>query len=426
MESQTGKCDEKSRQLAVEGDQLLVQGKFFEALASYNKSLCFAEIKSAQLSIALQKRCAVYLQLKRYQKCLESIKIAKNILNLSANDSTFNDFEECCLKNIPSKEEEEENDDDPWKFFKLSYPKHDKIPFIIDCLKPTETWKYGRCVTTTRDLKPGDVVAIEEPYFRMLNRDSRHIRCANCLRFNLMNLIPCPGRCTKCETCQFESNPESVKNILFFVVAMFCSPSCLKSAWLRYHKFECGSLDTSLNNDNEYDMMIFKVVIESLSLCGSLENMQTTLQDLQPNKSLFDFNLNSAKTNDELEKLRFKAICALRKGPTSKEDIAMADWIVESHPALSSVYKSQAKKDFLKTFVIKIMGITDRNSYILSSLSLTAPHVEEETGSGVFPFSSLINHSCSPNLYRLFVDNKQVFIVKKPIEAGQQLFVGYQ
>lgn len=207
---------------------------------------------------------------------------------------------------------------------------------------------------------------------------------------------------------------------------MFCSPLCLKSAWLRYHKFECGALDTSLDNDNEYDMMIFKVVLESLSLCGSLEKLQTTLSEVKPNQSLFDFDLKSATKNEDREKLRFKAICTLKKGPTSKEDIAMADWIVESHPALSSVYKTVAQKDFLRNFVIKVMGITDRNSYILSSASLKAPNVEEELGSGVFPFSSLINHSCSPNLYRLLVDNKQVFIVKKPIEAGQQLFVGYQ
>lgn len=205
---------------------------------------------------------------------------------------------------------------------------------------------------------------------------------------------------------------------------MFCSPSCLKSAWLSFHKFECGSLDNSFDNGNEYDMMIFKVVIESLNLCGSLEKLQTTLENMKSNLTLFDFDLRNAKTDDEREIIRLKTIYSLKRGPTSREDLTMADWIVESH--LTNVYKNQAQKDFIRNFVIKVMGITDRNSYILSSSSFTNQPSEIEIGSGVFPFSSLINHSCSPNLYRLFVDNKQVFIVKKPIEAGQQLFVGYQ
>lgn len=196
MEVQKRKSDDKSRQFAVEGDEFLEQEKYFDALSSYNKSLCFAELKSLQLSIVLQKRSFVYLQLKRYQKCLESIKFAKNILNLSANDSTFSDLEDICMRNI-SLEKKEENNEVP--FFKISYPEHKNIPFIIDCLKPTDTWKYGRCVITTKDLKAGDIIAIEESYFRMLNRDARHIRCANCFKSNFLNLIPCPGKCTKCE-----------------------------------------------------------------------------------------------------------------------------------------------------------------------------------------------------------------------------------
>lgn len=206
---------------------------------------------------------------------------------------------------------------------------------------------------------------------------------------------------------------------------MFCSQSCLEASWNRFHKFECGSLDQSLDNDNEYDMMILKIVFESLKYAGSLEKLQQLLGDQKLNATVFDFDFNQKKTNNQHEKNLLKSVYSLKKGPTSDEDLTMAEWIADL-PALSSLCTTKSQKDFLKNFVIKVMGIIDRNSYIFYCPSMTSPYVNEEIGSGVFPFASLINHSCSPNLYRVFVDNKQVFVVKKPIEAGQQLFVGYQ
>lgn len=206
---------------------------------------------------------------------------------------------------------------------------------------------------------------------------------------------------------------------------MFCSQTCLEASWNRFHKFECGSLDQSLENDNEYDLMIIKIVFESLKYAGGLEKLQALVGDPKLNATVFDFDMNLKKTNNQLEKNFLKAIYSLKKGPSSDEDLTMAEWIADL-PTFSRMYTTKSQKDFLKSFVIKIMGIIDRNSYIFYCPSLSSPYVSEEIGSGIFPFASLINHSCSPNLYRVFVDNRQAFVVKRPIEAGQQLFVGYQ
>jgi hypothetical protein len=206
---------------------------------------------------------------------------------------------------------------------------------------------------------------------------------------------------------------------------MFCSQSCLEASWNRFHMFECGSLDESLDNGNEYDMMIIKIVFESIKYAGGLDKLQNLLEDPKLNATVFDFDLNPKKSTNHIEKSFLKAIYSLKKGPTSDEDLIMAGWIADL-PKLTSSCTSKSHRDFLKKFIIKIMGIIDRNSYIFYCPSMNSPYVNEEIGSGVFPFASLMNHSCSPNVYRVFVDNKQVFVVKKPIEANQQLFVGYQ
>lgn len=50
----------------------------------------------------------------------------------------------------------------------------------------------------------------------------------------------------------------------------------------------------------------------------------------------------------------------------------------------------------------------------------------EEYARGLYPFRSLLNHSCVPNLMMSSSDNKLVYTVSKPIKAGEQLFDNYK
>jgi hypothetical protein len=45
-------------------------------------------------------------------------------------------------------------------------------------------------VVATRDLKTGDIIAIEEPDFAALNSAARLYRCHYCMKDQLMNFIP--------------------------------------------------------------------------------------------------------------------------------------------------------------------------------------------------------------------------------------------
>lgn len=199
MDCQVRKCSEKSKQFSIEGDGLASESKFFDAIVSFNKSLCFAPVKSSEISRGFIGRSTIYFELKHYEKCLENVNLARQFGCGSDGSAELNELEEKCKQLMMQTNEKENNDDDPWNFFQLSHQAHDKVPFIADCLKPLDTWKYGRCVITTRSLKTGDVVAIEEPFFKMVNKNSRHSRCAGCMKSNLGSLIPCPGKCTTCE-----------------------------------------------------------------------------------------------------------------------------------------------------------------------------------------------------------------------------------
>lgn len=174
-------------ELRDEGNKSYQQKKFYEALILYNKSLCHAMPGSSQLGLAYANRSAVYMELKQFDKCLANIQLARD--NSYPNETKLKEREEKCNKLTRTHKGDKRNN--PWSYFKLSYPPNEKIPFIVDCLELKTDEKYGRHIVTSRDLLPGDVIAIEKPIFPNIEKSAVYTRCTFCLKSNLLNLIPC-------------------------------------------------------------------------------------------------------------------------------------------------------------------------------------------------------------------------------------------
>lgn len=129
------------------GENLMARKKYFEAVENFNKSMCHAEKDSDEYRKILAKRDELYNL------------VDENKLN-----------------------------EDPWSFFKLSHPPSSKNPDVIECLKLRNDEKFGRFVYTSKDLIPGDIIAIEEPLFKFVDPSAHHLRCSNCLRSNKLRL----------------------------------------------------------------------------------------------------------------------------------------------------------------------------------------------------------------------------------------------
>lgn len=132
----------------LEGNELHLKRKLFEALESYNNSLCVAELDSVDIPLAFGMRSAVYLEAKQYRLCLENIQLARDNGYPADKVDILNYVEEKCKKLIQGHEPNP--DDDPWNFFKLSYPANEKLPFIVNCIEVRKTKKFGRFVITNQ------------------------------------------------------------------------------------------------------------------------------------------------------------------------------------------------------------------------------------------------------------------------------------
>jgi SET and MYND domain-containing protein 4 len=177
-----------------EGDHNLLNRDYYEALLCYNRSLIFAEADRSYdlLSLAFANRSAVYIEIKEFEMCLENILLAKEHGYPSDKLPMLIEREEKCNK-LMKEAKTPDPDEDPRKFFKLSYPANPKIPFIIDGLEMREDEKFGRGIYATRDLKAGDIIAIEEPFY--LEMPSPALLCAKCYEGNSLSLIPNNEEC---------------------------------------------------------------------------------------------------------------------------------------------------------------------------------------------------------------------------------------
>lgn len=190
------KSDKKAEELRNEGNKFYSGKKFFDAVIKYNESLSHATSGSENLGLAFANRSAVYLEMKLINKCLRNIELAKAHNYPETNNDVLLKREEKCRLLM----EQSLKVSDPWSFFKLSYKPNKKLPFVVNNLELRINEKYGKHIITNQPLRVGDILVIERPFVSVLLSESRFVevaksnkflKCANCLKDNQLDLIPC-------------------------------------------------------------------------------------------------------------------------------------------------------------------------------------------------------------------------------------------
>lgn len=196
--NESSKSSAKAEEPRADGNKFYSERSFFDALGKYNESLCYAEKGSEAAGLAFANRSAVYFEMKLFEHCLQNIELAKANGYPKKNFTILDKRSEKCVEQMKEGREDEAS----FEFIKLSYKANPKLPFVVNCLELKRSEKFGRYITTNRDLTVGDIVAIEEPPFKIIKSDARYEscqqtnnyrRCALCLKPNLLDLIPCDG-----------------------------------------------------------------------------------------------------------------------------------------------------------------------------------------------------------------------------------------
>jgi tetratricopeptide (TPR) repeat protein len=349
------------------------------------QSLCFAESEEKK-ALAYGNRSAVFMQVKKYEECLQNIKQAKKFYP-AEKIKNLNECEERCKKLI---EEAKDPKDDALEYFKLSYPPNPKIPFIIDGLEIRDTGDGRKGIFTTRDLNPGDVISSEEPCFRRVFCSGQYNRCCLCLKVNNMNLLPC----------------------LKTASMMFCSEKCRK---ITYKDYDIESMIVYAQMTILSDR-IFTEFSNSFrgekNLCKFLR--QNDLMKLK--YTYFDFDW-SDENDPKYQENKMKCLLSANM-PNPPPYIPFLNF-----PA---PFKMHQVKNELKQLIEHLDRAVALKIFLVKYLHFQ--YAQQVCGEAIYDgifagsFPDLLQHSCMPNVLMIDVENKIILTTSRIIKSGEQLF----
>lgn len=394
-----------------QGNERHMEKKFIDALKLLNESICLATSGSEQLGKAYANRSAVYFSMGMFALSMKSIKLARDNGYPEHLASKLNDRELKCtdeLERMRSKIQQEFSGVKP----ELSYSPHE-APFIANCLELKVNEHYGRHIVANADLKVGNIIAIERSFCSVITIENRYMCCANCLQENDYDLIPCPN----CHS------------------AMFCSPECYDQAINAFHDIECPIMDVllepSLLHPKEY--VAARLIIMATKCFKTSDELIEFVKDLKgKEKNVFNTNYKDNRNIELLASILNLQGYEEKEPAINKNSLGIATALINQHllkfTVFENVFKTKKQTEFLIDLLYRLNKITNLNCVSFNAKRLcleTDKRRLEGHCVDIYPFASLINHSCTPNIKQVKYGQENVLIVIKPIMNGEQLFISY-
>lgn len=398
------------KQFKVAG-RLYAKKEYVSALMVYNEILSCVDDQDS-LGYVYNRRSIIFKDFELYAECLNNINLAEE-RNIKYD---LSERRELCLRAIAMQGDQSLVGPE----LALSYPANPKMPFVADCLKLMFCTVYGRTVYTDKDLKPGDIICIENlffatmphnyPFYHYNERNCSLQRCYHCLKFNNLDLIPC-------FYCNF---------------AMFCSIKCREEAFVKYHKYECAinnaipGVQNIVRKMRTFFMSLYLYFGDINAMRSDFEGIGTEMQ------SVFDYDLSKPSViNRDRRLMKIFHSC---KTPRVNRYSAIFKNIFSSSPALARMW--HGNEYFIVKFILRHAdNLRDYGQVILDNSPILPmfndpPFIEpvrQIIGVGYFPFSSLLKHSMIPNVSRRTTQTHQlVLTVCRHIKKGEMLFDDYK
>lgn len=204
---------------------------------------------------------------------------------------------------------------------------------------------------------------------------------------------------------------------------MFCSQQCLNEAWNSYHNFECLIIDKCMKSG--VLQIALRIYFQALNFFhGSIEKLENFIENQKNSISVFDFDF-SLENHEKNFKNSLISLLSLVKNEISHENDS-PEKIFTNHSILAEQWKNH--ENFIRKFFKKTIQICDSNFHEICGWSrqMSKSLTPQMIGVACYPFLSLLNHSCVPNVNRFYIEDKACLIVEKPIKKGEQIFDCYR
>ncbi|KAL6259901.1 hypothetical protein P5V15_009812 [Pogonomyrmex californicus] len=455
----------ESEKLREQGNKIFVKGILnnttcIDVLKLYTKSIAFAPYPSEQLALGYANRSAVLFQLGLHSECIQDIdralalnypdnlraklylrktecliilgnqsvedilKDAEHWLDKMSLNDTSRDKLKTKLDILHNKSAQTELYTSMNTEAKIvekqpsSLPTiktyNDEVPCASDAVVIKYNKYYGRHVVAARDIRPGEVIAVEKPYSLLLVQENMQTHCSNCLRVCWAN-IPC-------KYCTY---------------AMYCSEECRNIEWKKCHDIEC-TIFPALIEYKYYnlDLLSIRLAVLALREAGSIKELRTMIKEID---ECDDPRMKAFFRDGKLHSDKYISVYSL---VTNTEKRAISDLFRRSLDTSFILYFLATRTVIFGAKLPEDLSLLEKNNDVTFVGGLILRHQQiipsnmhtfgeeqglehVERGIAAMPFLSLFNHSCNPNILRHSRSKHIVIYAMYPIRKGEQLLDNY-
>lgn len=375
------------------GNIFFATKQWYDAIRSYNMSLCFAENDSEPniISMAYGNRSACFLHLKMYDKCITDIQMA---IESNYPDNLLPKLEKrkaVCLEQI------EKNEQAAIWAPELSFEADDNFTSMANVLQIQRNAEFGRHITAKSDIGVGKVVLMERAFTPSLS--DKYKRCDTCWKSNV-NLIPC----TNCTS------------------ALFCPGQCEQNP---HHIIQCGMRIVDDDTMNDQQMQLVRsilIAVNEFSSTGALMNFVETTIRSGPEK------IPSSLSDTKSMYRAFLKLCFDHKTTVKETFPTQVCFIYKtllSHHAVRPKFSSKKYRRFFMHLVGHHLCTIQCNTGGLLYNPRSPYNISQSMCENLSILVNYINHSCAPNISLISFNEFNVCITLRPIKTGDQLFVSY-
>ncbi|KAJ8679927.1 hypothetical protein QAD02_015714 [Eretmocerus hayati] len=412
----------KSTEFRERGDDLFNQCKSEESinrmiLSLYSKSIAYAPADSEELALAYSNRSLLWLRLQQHDFCNFDIDKALKITESKDLKEKLVIHKKVCLKSKKSCK--------PRKHVLSDVPKllpSSNIPCGADCISVECNEEYGRHFVATRDIEAGEIILNEQTSYASVDLHNLYLVCSHCLAYAWTG-IPC-------DSCVF---------------TIYCSESCKREAWSEYHDVLCPMLPFLICKPYRNVACAFLNVLRMLIVIIRKEGLETVISEAKRIDGKIDENkLLPCGVSDCT---KFSSVYSLKSefdeecfekdlfelGLNRQTTILMK--LLNKSPILMDHQKQQFSKKVilssLRVVLRKLFVIYSSNNFKFEDVQQAHKNLSVLTdisgkGNILGACSSLINHSCDPNICRIFIPGpKIIMFTVRPVKKGEQLLISY-
>ncbi|KAI9200819.1 hypothetical protein LWI28_013750 [Acer negundo] len=235
-------------------------------------------------------------------------------------------------------------------------------------LTVTNLPEKGRCLSTTRDFCPGEVIISHEPYVCVPNNSHFDSRCDGCFTSNNIK---------KCSGCQ---------------VVWYCGSTCQKLDW-KLHRLECHALSRLDKDRRKYVTPSIRLIVK-LYLRRKLQS-----EKVIPTTATDKYDL-------------VEALVAHMSDIDEKQLVLYAQM-------------SNLVNLILQWPEINLKEIAENFSKLACNAHTICDSELRPLGTGLYPVISIINHSCLPNAVLVFEGRFAVVRAVQHIPKGGEVLISY-